>query len=357
MQSAEGLQIRRYLEQFTKPRSYIKYEPCPADSATVCTLPSGEKYQQSHSTDSRPFQQFTSFSQELRLRANALYYPEEYRTAIRDTLNGMTNCNPAVNKIITEQLLRGDDRIDALIPHWLYIALSARMQFGDRFIVSPPQYASYQPSEYERQEHGISDEEYKEFCRSAVPTLTETAVPLTGSYDDEYDYLWEEITLLRARSGAIAHGQLSFPGGKSDDLLEITAWHELLEEAPQLKEIGINISSVLSDATLLKTQFLSVADQVLIDSKGKLRKFRTYVFTFSFLGHDFMINRVYNPADYPSRIQGVDGDGGGAWRVVQLTKDITLSGVAYDDLSPIAQIAIDALQKRGLGVLKSQRRK
>jgi len=199
MQSAEGLQIRRYLEQFTKPRFYIKYEPHPADSATLCTLPSGEKYQLSHSADSRPSHQFTSFSQELRLRANALYYPEEYRTAIHETLDGMTNCNSAVNKIITELLVRGDDRIDALIPHWLYIAFSARLQFGDRFIVSPPQYASYQPSEYERRVYSISDEVYREFCRAAVPTLTGAAVPLFGAYDDDYEFLWEEITSLRAR--------------------------------------------------------------------------------------------------------------------------------------------------------------
>lgn len=198
---------------------------------------------------------------------------------------------------------------------------------------------------------GLRGKDLEEFESETPPVLAGTAVPLLGNFGSVVGTgCRPEYTLLRERTGSIGWGNYNFPGGKTDCLLELTAWEETREEMPQMM-LGDGCL-IDGDVTVLlrRVNFLAVADQIFIDREGELRRFLNYVFGF-WLAFPYSGG---GPGYFRSvgeglpEIRGVDGDCRGEWVPVSLDQETM--GLAdpeiEDNLSPIASVAMKVIRKR-----------
>lgn len=247
-----------------------------------------------------------------------------------------------------EKIATGDPMVDRIFPHWLFISILAGAQFGRIYSLCPPQFASYRLSPEALEEVGLDEGKLDEFQARTPPTLTGTAVPLLGNFGSTVGIgTRPEYVVLRQRT---ARNQLSFPGGRSDNLLELTAWKELEEEMPAMQIWGRSRPDTNIVALLRRVDFLAVADQILIDEEGNLRRFLNYVFAFwlAFPYSGGGPQAFVSTEEHVGRIRGKDGDLGGEWIPVLLdqeTMELADPGIK-NKLSPIAEIAMDVVKRR-----------
>lgn len=257
-----------------------------------------------------------------------------------------------------EKVARGDSIVDRIFPHWLFISILAKAQFGRDYSLGRPRFFTYRPSLEVLEGSGLSKEDLDKFEAGTPPILAGTAVPLLGNFGSTVGIgTRPEYVVLRQRTVKTARNQLSFPGGRSDSLLELTAWEELKEEMPAviLKPGSRGVDGSIT-MLLRKVDFLAVADQILIDEEGNLCRFLNYAFAFWFAfpysggGPQAFVSTE----EHLGKIRGEDGDLGGEWRPAlfdQETMELADPGIR-DNLSPIAEIAMDAVKNR----LKSTRK-
>lgn len=249
-----------------------------------------------------------------------------------------------------ERIANGDSVVDKIFPHWLFISILARARFNRIYSLFRPRLVTYRPSPSTLEEWGLSREDLGNFEPMTPPILTGTAVPLLGNFGSVVGLATEpEYVLLRQRTGHIAPGKYSFPGGRAGKLLELTAWEEVKEEMPAVilgERRGIDESVTM---LLRRVDFLTVADQVLIGEDGGLHRFLNYTFAFWFAFPYSGGGVGFVPIEEClEQIRGVDGDRQGEWMAVMLDKEtMELSDPEIrENLSPIASIAMDVVKSR-----------
>ena len=249
-----------------------------------------------------------------------------------------------------ERIANGDSAVDKIFPHWLFISILARASFGPLYSLKGPGFVTYRPSLSALEKWDLSKEELSGFEARTPPVLTGTAVPLLGNFGSNVCAAAKpEYVLLRQRMGNVEPGRYSFPGGRTDSLLELTAWKEVKEEMPAVmlgKRRGIDESVAM---LLRRVDFLTVADQVLIGEDGSLHRFLNYTFAFWFAFPYSGGGVGFVPVEEClEQIKGVDGDRQGEWMAVMLDKEtMELSDPEIrENLSPIASIAMDVVKSR-----------
>jgi hypothetical protein len=244
-----------------------------------------------------------------------------------------------------------DPVVDRIFPHWLFISLLNRACFGMLYGLGKPKIVTTRPSLEDLRAGGLDRKDVEEFEYQTPPILAGTAVPLLGNFGSTVGIgTRPKYTMLRQRTGKIASGQLSFPGGMSDSLLELTAWEELNEEMPSLQVWGRSRSDTSITTLFRGADFLAVADHIFLDEKGSLHRFLNYVFAFwlAFPYSGGGPQAFISIEKYLDQIRGSDGDLGGEWIPAQFTQETMelVDPAVRDNLSPIAEIAMDVVKGR-----------
>ncbi|HUW21282.1 MAG TPA: hypothetical protein VMW41_01305 [Candidatus Bathyarchaeia archaeon] len=314
-----------------------------SDGEIFLTLPDGERF----IIDKRPDARDGGFPRRLSegLRSALLLMEDDfadsrrtlnerkYQAIGKKVLNRQFGFNSIEAEYWARKLLEMDPSFDRIFPHWVSVSILAAAKFAGNYRFSRPKFATIEPAPITLREFGLDKAGLLRFRQKTPPVLTGTAAIFLGNFGSVlYPSDRPEYLMLRRNHGRMLGNKYVFPGGRTDNLLEITAWQELREEMPFLIDTD---DCEKFRIEILGVDFLAVVDQTLINQEGQLRRSLDYTFAFW----------VSNSNE--TALRGIAGDDQGEWLPVKLDPDsVTVSdSVIKKNLSPIAAIALRAATK------------